>query len=168
MAKLKFKDENDNFIPVVQDVKVNGVSVFDDIEANINLKTINSQSIVGTGNITIEFEETDPIFSNSPSASITAQDINNWDNKADTSKKKTLTNSSSNYSVSNNVVTVTDNDVSTNTNIELYPADITTETWLENNLASCIITEASGSFSFSISASLPATFSMYYIITEVQ
>lgn len=35
MAKLKFKDENDNFIPVVQDVKVNGKSVFDGEEATI-------------------------------------------------------------------------------------------------------------------------------------
>lgn len=84
------------------------------------------------------------------------------------SLKKTLTNSSQNYSVSNNVVTVTDADVTTSTHIMLYPADATTETWLENNLSSCIITEASGSFSFSISSSLPATFSMYYIIMEVE
>jgi len=82
--------------------------------------------------------------------------------------KKTLTNASQNYSVLNGVVTVTDNDVSTNTMIMLYPSDTTTETWLESNLSSCIITEASGSFSFSISANLPATFSMYYIIMEVQ
>ena len=82
--------------------------------------------------------------------------------------RKTLTNASQNYSVSNNVVTVTDADVTTSTMVNLYPANTTTETWLENNLASCIITEATGSFSFNISASLPATFSMYYIITEVQ
>ena len=54
MAKLKFKDENDKFIPVVQDVKVNDESVFDEKEANINLKTINNQSIVGKGNINIQ------------------------------------------------------------------------------------------------------------------
>ena len=82
--------------------------------------------------------------------------------------RKTLTNASQNYSVSNNVVTVTDADVTTSTMINLYPADTATETWLENNLTSCIITEATGSFSFNISASLPSTFSMYYIITEVQ
>ena len=85
-----------------------------------------------------------------------------------TAKKKTLTNASQNYSVSNNVVTVTDNDVSTDTMIMLYPSDTATETWLENNLSSCIITEATGSFSFSINSNLPSTFSMYYIIMEVE
>lgn len=54
MAKLKFKNENGEFIPVVQDVKVNGTSVFNEETANIKLKTINNQSIVGTGNIEIE------------------------------------------------------------------------------------------------------------------
>lgn len=54
MAKLKFKDENNEFIPVVQDVRVNGSSVFDEKDANIRLKTINNQSIVGSGNINIQ------------------------------------------------------------------------------------------------------------------
>lgn len=54
MAKLKFKDENNEFIPVVQDVKVNANSVFDGKDANIKLKTINNQSIVGSGNINIQ------------------------------------------------------------------------------------------------------------------
>lgn len=50
MAKLKFKDENNEFIPVVQDVKVNGVSVFDGKDANITIDdpyvlNINRQSI---------------------------------------------------------------------------------------------------------------------------
>ena len=54
MAKLKFKDENNEFIPVVQDVKVNNSSVFDGKDADIKLKTINNQSIVGTGNIDIQ------------------------------------------------------------------------------------------------------------------
>ena len=53
MAKLKFKDENNHFIPVVQDVKVNSTSVFDGKDANVQLKTINYQSIVGTGNIEV-------------------------------------------------------------------------------------------------------------------
>ena len=35
MAKLKFKDENDEFIAVVQDVKLNGRSVFDGKTASI-------------------------------------------------------------------------------------------------------------------------------------
>lgn len=84
-------------------------------------------------------------------------------------KKKNLTNSSQNYSVSNNVVTVTDDDVTASTtDVVLYPADAATETWLENNISSCVITQSAGSFSFNINSSLPATFSMYYIITEVQ
>lgn len=58
-AKLKFKDENDRFVPVVQDVKVNGTSVFDGEEASINLKTINNQSIVGEGNIQIDSGSSD-------------------------------------------------------------------------------------------------------------
>lgn len=53
MAKLKFKDEDGEFIPVVQDVLVNNNSVFDGKDANIELKTINSQSITGSGNIEI-------------------------------------------------------------------------------------------------------------------
>ena len=53
MAKLKFKDEDGEFIPVVQDVLVNNDSVFDGKNANIELKTINSQSITGSGNIEI-------------------------------------------------------------------------------------------------------------------
>ena len=51
MAKLKFKDENNEFIPVVQDVTVNGSSVFNGKNADVFLKTINNQSIVGSGNI---------------------------------------------------------------------------------------------------------------------
>jgi len=54
MAKLKFKDENNEFIPVVQDVTINNSSVFDGENADIKLKTINNQSIVGTGNIDVE------------------------------------------------------------------------------------------------------------------
>lgn len=83
-------------------------------------------------------------------------------------RKKTLTNLSENYTEENNIVTVTDADVTANNFVTLYPADETTEQWLEANLVSCIITQASGSFSFKTTDSLPATFSMYYIITEVQ
>ena len=82
--------------------------------------------------------------------------------------KKTITQASANVSVSSNVVTVTDADVTTSTLVSLYPGDTTTETWLSNNLDSTIITEGTGSFTFSIMASsLPSTFSMYYTITEV-
>ena len=82
--------------------------------------------------------------------------------------KKAITNTSSNVSVSNNIVTVTDSDVSMSTLVNLYPGDTDTETWLSNNLSSTIITEQPGSFTFAITAaSLPSTFFMYYTITEV-
>lgn len=115
----------------------------DALVSGTNIKTINSQSLLGSGDIVISGGGSTPY-------------------------KKTLTNASQNYSVSNNVVTVTDSDVSTSTNVTLYPADTTTETWLENNLSSCIITEGNGSFNFTIDNALPATFSMYYIVMEVQ
>ena len=82
--------------------------------------------------------------------------------------KKTITQASSNVSLVGTTVTVTDADVTTSTLVSLYPGDTATETWLSNNLDSTIITEGTGSFTFSITASsLPSTFSMYYTITEV-
>ena len=81
--------------------------------------------------------------------------------------KKTITQASANVSEVGGTVTVTDADVTTSTIVNLYPTDTTTETWLENNLSSTIITEGTGSFTFDISSSLPSTFSMYYTITEV-
>lgn len=81
--------------------------------------------------------------------------------------KKTITQASANVSISNNVVTVTDNDVTTNTLVTLYPSDTTTETFLTEHLASNIITEGSGSFTFTLDTALPATFSMYYTIQGV-
>ena len=81
--------------------------------------------------------------------------------------KKTITQASANVSVSSGTVTVTDADITTSTIVNLYPSDSTTETWLESNLASTIITEGTGSFTFEISDTLPVTFSMYYTITEV-
>lgn len=54
MAILRFKDENNHFIPVVQDVKVNDVSVFDGKEAIIIIKSIDNISLVGDGNISFK------------------------------------------------------------------------------------------------------------------
>lgn len=57
MAKFKFKKNRNSRhfeLSAVQDVKVNNQSVFDGEDANINLKTINNQSIIGEGNINIE------------------------------------------------------------------------------------------------------------------
>lgn len=81
--------------------------------------------------------------------------------------KKIITQASSNVSESSGTVTVTDTDVTTSTIVNLYPTDITTEAWLENNLSSTIITEGTGSFTFDIDNTLPSTWSMYYTITEV-
>lgn len=81
--------------------------------------------------------------------------------------KKTITQTSANVSESSGTVTVTDSDVTTSTIVNLYPTDTTTETWLENNLSSTIITEGTGSFTFDIDGTLPSTWSMYYTITEV-
>ena len=72
MAKLKFKDENNEFIPVVQDVKVNNSSVFDGQNADIKLKTINYQSIVGSGNINIQGGEGEYV-KYSPNQNLTTQ-----------------------------------------------------------------------------------------------
>jgi len=57
MAIFNFKDDvtAQHFeMQLVQDVKVNGTSVFDGEEANIRLKTINNEAITGRGNITAE------------------------------------------------------------------------------------------------------------------
>lgn len=82
MAKLKFKDENNEFIPVVQDVKVNGNSVFDEKDANIRLKTINNQSIVGSGNINIQGGEGEYV-KYSPNQNLTTQQKTNARNNID-------------------------------------------------------------------------------------
>lgn len=81
--------------------------------------------------------------------------------------KKTITQASVNVSELSNVITVTDADVTTSTLVTLYPSDITTETFLAEHLASNIITEGSGSFTFTLDTTLPATYSMYYIIQEI-
>ena len=52
-----------------------------------NIKTINGESILGNGDIISgggTITETDPIFSASPAAGITNNDISNWDGKQDT------------------------------------------------------------------------------------
>ena len=57
MAKFNFKDDvtAQHFeMQLVQDVKVNGTSVFDGEEARIRLKTINNQVITGSGNLNID------------------------------------------------------------------------------------------------------------------
>ena len=57
----------------------------DKLISGVNIKTINNESILSSGNLTLVTEETDPIFTNSPAYSITDGDITYWNNKANVS-----------------------------------------------------------------------------------
>lgn len=57
----------------------------DKLISGVNIKTINNESILSSGNLTLVTEETDPIFTNSPAYSITDNDITYWNNKANMS-----------------------------------------------------------------------------------
>lgn len=57
----------------------------DKLISGVNIKTINNESILSGGNLTLVTEETDPIFTNSPAYSITDEDITYWNNKANMS-----------------------------------------------------------------------------------
>lgn len=57
----------------------------DKLISGINIKTINNESILSGGNLTLVEEEADPIFTNSPAYSITDNDITYWNNKANIS-----------------------------------------------------------------------------------
>ena len=57
----------------------------DKLISGVNIKTINNESILSSGNLTLVTEETDPIFTNSPAYSITDEDITYWNNKANVS-----------------------------------------------------------------------------------
>lgn len=89
------------------------------------------------------------------------------------SKVKTITDISTNVSITGSespyLFTVSDSDVTTSNFIRLYPADNTTETWLNENTFSSIITEASGMFTFQVGTNtLPTSFSIKYIIESPQ
>ena len=88
-------------------------------------------------------------------------------------KIKTITNTSENVSITGSespyLFTVSDSDVTTSSFIRLYPADNTTETWLNENTLSSIITEASGMFTFQVGTNtLPTSFNIKYIIESPQ
>ena len=52
-----------------------------------NIKTINNESLLGSGNISIQGgTETDPVFSASAASEIVSTDITNWNAKADVAK----------------------------------------------------------------------------------
>ena len=63
----------------------------DALVSGTNIKTINNESILGSGNISIAASgvETDPVFSASAAAGITSSDITNWNGK--TSNTGTVT-----------------------------------------------------------------------------
>ena len=89
------------------------------------------------------------------------------------SKIKTITNASTNVSITGTaspyLFTVSDEDVRTSNFIRLYPADEVTEDWLNENTLSSIITEKRDKFTFKVSSNtLPASFSMKYIIESPQ
>lgn len=89
------------------------------------------------------------------------------------SKIKTITNASTNVSITGTaspyLFKVSDDDVRTSNFIRLYPADEVTEDWLNENTLSSIITEKRGEFTFKVSTNtLPASFSMKYIIESPQ
>ena len=82
---------------------------------------------------------------------------------------KTITNTSSNISITGTsepyLCTITDSDVTATNFVRLYPLDEGTETWLNENTSSSIITESSGKFTFKVTTNtLPQTFTMKYFI----
>ena len=84
-------------------------------------------------------------------------------------ESKTITNASTNVSITGSakpyLFTVTDSDITSDKFVLLYPLDETTETWLNENSLSSIITEASGKFTFKVAVNtLPSTYSMKYFI----
>ena len=86
-----------------------------------------------------------------------------------TQAEKTITNASTNVSITGSakpyLFTVTDSDITSDKFVLLYPLDETTETWLNENSLSSIITEASGKFTFKVAVNtLPSTYSMKYFI----
>jgi hypothetical protein len=63
--------------------KVLDESKQDTLVSGTNIKTINNQSLLGSGNISLTATETDPIFIASAAHDITSSDINNWNAKSD-------------------------------------------------------------------------------------
>ena len=92
------------------------------------------------------------------------------------SKSKFISQRSSNVSITGSsepyLFTVVDNDLKSRIDIQsfvnLYPRDEATEQWLKDHMLSSIIEVNAGEFSFKVNtATLPTTFSLDYIITNV-
>lgn len=76
IGKQSLKDKLAELESSKQDTLISGTTI----------KTINGESILGEGDLTVEggiTSETDPIFSASPAAEITDEDISSWNNKVD-------------------------------------------------------------------------------------
>lgn len=92
------------------------------------------------------------------------------------SRSKFISQSSKNVSITGSsepyLFTVVDNDLKSRIDIQsfvnLYPRDEATEQWLKDHMLSSIIEVNAGEFSFKVNtATLPTTFSLDYIITNV-
>lgn len=62
-------------------VKVRLQNKQDKLQSGENIKTINSTSLLGSGDISVVATETDPVFSASAAHGITSTDISNWNAK---------------------------------------------------------------------------------------
>lgn len=82
--------------------------------------------------------------------------------------KKTINQSSSNIYTTANSLRVVDIDITANSHIDLYPVGSNTETFLSEHLVSSDMQVQTGEFTIALDSALPSTWSMYYIITEVQ
>ena len=92
------------------------------------------------------------------------------------SKSKFISQRSSNVSITGSsepyLFTVVDNDLKARIDIQsfvnLYPRDEATEQWLKDHMLSSIIEVDAGEFSFKVNtATLPTTFNLDYVITNV-
>ena len=113
--------------------------------------------------------ENDSNFATTADIPTKTSDLQNDSGFITQAESKTITNASTNVSITGSakpyLFTVTDSDITSDKFVLLYPLDETTETWLNENSLSSIITEASGKFTFKVAVNtLPSTYSMKYFI----
>lgn len=77
----------------------------DILVSGTNIKTINGESIVGSGDIVLStnITETDPVFTASPAHTITADDISAWNDKMDETPLLLHGTGDTTYSITPNV-----------------------------------------------------------------
>lgn len=136
-------------------------------------KTKNTLTISGQDNgteVQKTFDGSTPVEVAFDETTMTAKEVNGvLKVGAKGAISKTITNASTNVSITGSakpyLFTVTDSDITSDKFVLLYPLDETTETWLNENSLSSIITEASGKFTFKVAVNtLPSTYSMKYFI----